>query len=77
MYSMNRSSNENIENNNQSCKDGSCSCKRCERTRKYKKLLDRLTSASNMVNYEEQIYDTVSVISTVYIKNNLVFLLEL
>lgn len=64
MYNTNRASDESAR-----IHDRSCSCEKCKRTSKYKELLDRLTSASKMVDYEEQIYTTVSMICTVDKKN--------
>ena len=50
-----------------SCKTQSCSCNRCERIRKFQGLLDRLSTASKMLNYEEQIFATVAMICDVHI----------
>lgn len=41
------------------------SCERCERTRRFLKLINQFTIASKAKDYEEQISVTVAVISTV------------
>lgn len=45
-----------------------CSCKRCERARKFSKLLNHLTIASKMINYEEQISAVVTTICEVRVR---------
>lgn len=50
------------------CKTQSCSCDRCKRTRKFQQMLSRLTAASKMINYEEEISVIVAMILDVYIR---------
>lgn len=49
-------------------KTQSCSCRRCQRMRKFEEVLDRLTFASKQINYEEEIFATVAMICNVYIQ---------
>ena len=47
------------------CKSDSCSCNKCSRIRKFRQLLSRLTLASQMINYEEEIFTVVAMILNV------------
>lgn len=47
-------------NSSSSCENQSCCCMKCERTQKFQKILNQLTSASRAVDYEERITDIVT-----------------
>ena len=70
MYNINDNSNESFR-----IHDQSCSCKKCQRTAKYNELLARLALASSMVNFEERIYATVSMICPVNERKNFIQIL--
>ncbi len=65
---MDQNSYKFSSNDFEPCKTQSCSCNRCKRMRRFKELLDRLSSASKAINYEEQISSTVATICDVYIQ---------
>ncbi len=65
---MDLNSYEFSSNDFESCKTQSCSCNRCKRMRRFKEVLDRLSSASKTINYEEQISATVAMICDVHIQ---------
>ncbi len=62
---MSSKSPEYSFNDSESCKSDSCPCSRCARTRKFRELLNHLTSASKKINYEEEIPVIVSMICNV------------
>ncbi len=65
---MDPNSQEFSSNDFELCKTQSCSCNRCERIRRFQELLNRLASASKMINYEEEIFATVAMICDVHIR---------
>ena len=65
---MSSKSPEYSFNDSESCKSDSCPCSRCAWTRKFQQFLRRLTSASKMVNYEDEISAVVAMILDVHIR---------
>lgn len=68
MYNMGSKSPEYSFSDGEPCKGDSCLCSRCTRTGKYRQFLSRLTLASKMVNYEEEISTVVAMILDVHIQ---------
>jgi hypothetical protein len=66
MYDTGLDRNQTCCNDLQICQSQSGCCKRCERTRKFEELLDRLTIASKASDYVERISATVATICAVY-----------
>lgn len=65
MYDANLDKNHVCGNGSNPSQDQSCCCQRCQRTRKFLQLLKRLTIASKGKDYEQEIFATVALISTV------------